>query len=132
MDLDAEFLIIPAIVTDGSVSAVGGFDGSDGPGEGALPWDISGARDGRDGITSDDAIGGSAQGEALREEDVIAGFDDEGLSIPGVNANEIKGDGGGLSVEREGLAEIFSREASEELAPLGGGGGVEGPAFEWV
>ena len=31
MDLDAEFLIIPFVVTDGGVSAVGGFDGSDGP-----------------------------------------------------------------------------------------------------
>ena len=65
LDLDAEFLIIPFVVTDGGVGAVGGFDGSDGPGEGALPWDVSGARDGREGITSEDAIAGYARREAL-------------------------------------------------------------------
>ena len=65
LDLDAEFLMIPFVVTDGGVSAVGGFDGSDGPGEGALPWDVCGARDGRDGITSEDAVSGGTYGEAL-------------------------------------------------------------------
>ena len=61
---------------------------------------------------------------------MIAGFDDEGFAVPGVDANEIEGNGGGLPVEGEGLGEIFSGEASEEIPPLGGGGGIERPAFE--